>query len=210
VSSMTIHRRNNLFWLFLVALIIAFLSLVFLAPAEKILGEAIRYVYVHVALTKAGMWGLYLSGLLGVLILITGRSKLQSWTQLVAWVSFALFLAGGIVSVFAGYASWGGFPLDEPRNRAMFSVIAMTLIVLIANNWLPWIRVRGFLYVLLAGYVLWIIPNTPLVLHPGDAGGTSPSATIRWVFLLLPLLAFLIGAWFVWFFGQRIGDRRKE
>ena len=188
----------------LAALIIASIILVLVAPPEKTLGEAIRYVYIHVALTKAGMWGLYLSGLLGVIIAITGRPKLQSWAQIIAWVGFSFFLAGGIVSVFAGYATWGGFPLDEPRNRAMFSVLAVALIILILNSWLPWIRLRGLLYIVLAGYIIWIIPNTPLVLHPGDAGGTSPSATIRWVFILFPLLVFLIGGWIVWFFGWRI------
>jgi hypothetical protein len=200
---MTAYRANWPAWL-LTAFVLAFVLLVLAGPAERTLGEAIRYVYVHVALIKAGMWGIYLSGLLGLLILITGQSKLQPWAQIIGWVGFAFFLAGGIVSVFAGFATWGGFPLDEPRNKVMFNVFAITLIILILNTWLPWIRLRGLLYLIPAGYIILTIPNTPLVLHPGDAGGTSPSAVIRWVFILLPLIAFLIGAWFVYFFGRRM------
>lgn len=201
---MTTYPFSRPAWLALAAFVLAFVFIVIAGPAERTLGEAIRYVYVHVAFTKAGLWGFYLSGLLGLLILITGHAKLQSWAQLIAWAGFAFFLIGGIVSVFAGFATWGGFPLDEPRNRAMFTVFAITLIILVLNSWLPWIRLRGLLYVVLAGYVIWLIPNTPLVLHPGDAGGTSPSALIRWVFIILPLIAFLIGALLVYNIGRRM------
>ncbi len=207
---MTINPIEKLSLILLAGLLLTFLFLLFWAPAEQTLGEVIRYVYVHVAFTKAGMWGFYLCGILGAVILVSDHRRLQSWVQVMAWIALALFVAGGIVSVFAGYASWGGFPLDEPRNRSMISVIAIALIVLIVNTWLPWLRVRGFLYMILAGYVAWVIPNTPLVLHPGDAGGNSPSPEIRWVFILLPIVVFLIGAWIVWFLGRRISEPRDE
>lgn len=190
-------------WLSLAALLIAFIALALLAPAEKTLGEAIRYVYVHVALTRAGMWGFYLAGLLGLGVAISARAHLQKWAQVVTWVSFALFFAGGIGSVFAQQASWGGLLWEEPRNRSSLSVMAVALIVLILNHWIPWIRVRGLLYLGLAGYVAWIIPRTPLVFHPANAIGSSPSATIRWAFLALTVIACLIGLWFVWIFGSR-------
>ncbi|MEJ2753926.1 MAG: hypothetical protein P8169_14820, partial [Chloroflexota bacterium] len=61
----------------------------------------------------------------------------------------------------------------------------------------PWIRVRGLLYTALALYIAWAIPNTPLVLHPQDAVGTSPSLWIRLTFPTLTVLAMLIGLWFV-------------
>ncbi len=189
-------------WLGLAVLIIAFVLLALLAPPEKSLGEAIRYVYVHVALTRAGMWGIYLAGFLGLVVAVTARSGLQHWTQVLTWVSFALFFAGGVGSVFAQQASWGGLLLEEPRNRSSISVIAVTLIVLVINNWIPWIRIRGLLYIALALYTAWIIPSTPLVFHPANAVGSSPSAAIRLSFLALTILACLIGAWFLWYFGR--------
>jgi len=189
-------------WLLLAALLIAFVALALLAPAEKTLGEAIRYVYVHVALTRAGMWGFYLAGLMGLGVVISAHPRLQEWTQVMTWVSFALFLAGGIGSIFAQQTSWGGLLWEEPRNRTSLSVIAVALIVLILNHWIPWIRVRGLLYLGLAGYVAWVIPRTPLVFHPANAVGSSPSAAIRWAFLALTLIACLIGLWFVWIIGN--------
>ncbi|MDX1417991.1 MAG: hypothetical protein R3293_27565 [Candidatus Promineifilaceae bacterium] len=204
MNIISLRDNNNFYWLVLALLILAFILLIFWAPAEQTLGEVIRYVYIHVAFTKAGLWGYYLAGLLGIVILISGNSNLQNFTQVVAWVALVLFILGGIVSIAAGFASWGGFPLDEPRNRTMLSAIAFALVVLILNHWLPWIRLRGLLYSMLAGYIAWTIPNTPLVLHPGDAGGASTSVAIRWTFILLPVLAFLIGAWFVWYFSRRL------
>lgn len=201
---MRLPHASRWAWLALVSLIIGFVALVVLAPPEKLLGEAIRYVYVHVALTRAGMWGFYLAGVLGLVIAVTKRSGLQHWTQVLTWVSFALFFAGGIGSIFAQQASWGGLLLEEPRNRSSLSVMAVALIVLLINGWIPWIRVRGLLYAALAVYAAWIIPSTPLVFHPANAIGSSPSTAIRWAFLVLTVLACLIGAWFVWFWGRAV------
>jgi hypothetical protein len=189
-------------WLVLFGAVIAFVILVMIAPPEKLLGEAIRYVYVHVAFTRAGMWGFYLAGLLGLIMALSGKLHLQRWIKVLGWVSFALFLAGGIGSIFAQQFSWGGLLLEEPRNRSSLSVMAVALIVLLVYDWVPWMRARGLLYVILAAYTAWIIPTTPLVFHPANAIGSSPSAAIRWAFLALTLLACLIGAWFVWYWGR--------
>jgi hypothetical protein len=190
-------------WLVPVGIAIAFAAIVFLAPAEKTLGETIRFVYVHVALTRAGMYGFYIAGLLGILVAVSGRARLGEWTGLIAWVAFGLFLAGGLASLFAQQRSWGGMLLAEPRNQTTLSVLAVGVIVLIVAGWIPWLRVRGLLYVGLAGYVAWIIPRTPLVLHPANAAGSSTSPAIRLAFPLLTGLAFLFGAWLVWYLGVR-------
>jgi hypothetical protein len=206
---MRIPNASRWAWLLLSLFVILFVALVLMAPPEKLLGEAIRYVYVHVALTRAGMWGFYLAGLLGLVVVLTSRDSLQHWVQVLTWVSFAFFLAGGIGSIFAQQFSWGGLLLEEPRNRTSLSVIAVALIVLLLNGWIPWIRIRGLLYSVLAVFTAWIIPSTPLVFHPANAIGSSPSELIRWAFLALTLLACLIGTWFVWFWG-RMDDREAS
>jgi hypothetical protein len=186
-------------WLVLALLLALFITVVFIAPLEKTLGETIRLVYVHAALTRAGMIGFYICGLLGLIITITNNAKLQSWAQTAAWVSFGLFVLGGIFSVFAQQASWGGVPLAEPRVRMSMTMTAVIVIVLLVNEWIPWVRVRGLLYVAIAGYIAWVLPRTPLVLHPENAGGTSPSTWIRMAFPVLTALAIFIGVWFLTF-----------
>lgn len=197
ILNMLSSNNRYLTWLVPVLLLVLFVIILMMAPLEKTLGETIRLVYAHAAFTRAGMWGIYVSGLLGLLVAVTANEQLHSWTQSFAWVSFALFLIGGIFSIFAQRASWGGIAFAEPRMRTNLMVTAVMIIVLLINNWIPWIRVRGLLYTALALYIAWAIPNTPLVLHPQDAVGTSPSLWIRLTFPTLTVLAMLIGLWFV-------------
>jgi hypothetical protein len=191
------QNSSYLRWLVLLLLLALFIAVVFLAPLERTLGETIRLVYVHAAFTRAGMIGFYICGLLGLIVAVTNNARLQSWTQMAAWVSFALFVLGGIFSVFAQQASWGGVPFAEPRVRMSMTMTAVIVIFLLVNEWIPWVRVRGLLYVAIAGYIAWVIPRTPLVLHPENAGGTSPSMWIRLAFPMLTALALLLGLWVV-------------
>jgi hypothetical protein len=197
-------------WIGLVIIIGLFVSIVLLAPPEKTLGETIRLVYLHVAFTRSGLYLLYFCGLLGLGIALTGRAEWQTVAQTIAWVAFALFLIGGLFSIFAQRASWGGLLLAEPRNRTSLSIAALAVIVLIINNWLPWIRLRGFLYTLLAVYCAWIIPTTPLILHPSNAGGSSPSLLIRYTFPALTILALLLGMWAVWHIEKSKRNERTD
>ena len=189
-------------WLIFLTLVALMVGIVWLAPAEKTLGDTIRLVYVHVAFTRSGMMGFYTAGILGLMIALTNNKRLQSLTQTIAWVAFVLFVIGGLFSVFAQQASWGGQLLAEPRNRTSLSIVAVAVIILIVNMGIPWIRVRGLLYALLAGYVAWIIPRTPVVLHPSDAVSSSPSVWFRITFPVLTVIAFLLGIWVVWYYER--------
>ena len=203
ILQMLLHSNPYLRWLALILLLATFVGVVVLAPVEKTLGETIRLVYAHVAFTRAGMMGIYLCGVLGLIVAVTNSTRLQSWTQTIGWVSFALFLMGGIFSMFAQQASWGGIPISEPRVRTSLVVTAVAVIILLLNGWIPWTRVCGLLYSVLAVYVAWVIPRTPLVLHPADAGSGSPSAWIRLTFPILTALAMLLGLWIVSFLNYQ-------
>lgn len=197
------YQQERFAWAVLGFIVLAVVLIVWLAPIEQTIGAAIKYVYVHVAFTRAGIYGFYLAGILGVLITFTAKKSLQAWTSKIGWVAFLLFLIGGLVSILAQQATWGGNPWFEPRNRMTLNILAMGMITLILADWVPWLRVRGLLYVVLAGFVAWSIPNTPLVLHPGDAIGSSTSTRIQWVFLLLTWLVIVLGIWIVWYWHGR-------
>lgn len=197
------YQQERFAWAILGLIVLATVLIVLLAPAEQTIGAAIKYVYVHVAFTRAGIYGFYLAGALGVLVAITARKGLQKWASKIGWVGFLFFLTGGLVSILAQQATWGGNPWFEPRNRMTLNILAVGVIALILADWVPWLRVRGLLYVVLAGFVAWSIPNTPLVLHPGDAIGSSTSAGIQWAFLLLTWLVVALGVWIVWYWNGR-------
>ena len=206
IRSMSLLRKNLGPLVILFCLLLAlFVAIVLLAPPEKSLGNTIRLVYAHVAFTRAGILGFYAVGILGILILISGNRLLEAWTRVTTWVALGSFIVGGIISIFAQRASWGGISLAEPSNRTSLSIVAVAAIALVAGSWAAHERLSGLLYALLAGYVAWILPRTPLILHPQNAGGSSPSVWIRYTFPVLTVIALFMGICCVIYLGRKQG-----
>ncbi len=184
-------------WLVLCGIVVLAALLLWLAPAEQTLGSGITSVYVHVALTWTGMTGLIVAAVLGLVAALLGRPGLQEWGQVVAWVGLGMFAAGLIMSAVAAGINWGNVFWQEPRFNSALQILAVGLIVQIVNSLpLPY-RLRGLLQALPATLLLWLTASTPLVLHPGNAARTSPSAAIRFTFMGLFALCCLAGAWIV-------------
>ena len=99
----------------------------------------------------------------------------------------------------AAIVNWGGVFWQEPRNVAMFKVVAVTLIIQIVTGWPLSVRLKGALYTLPAAFLIWSVLLTPLVLHPQNPAQTSPSLAIRASFFGLFALAALAAAWLVIF-----------
>ena len=122
--------RHRPFWplLGLCALLTALILI--LMPAEKTLGQIIKIVYLHGALSRAGMIGFWAAGIVGIIYLLRPRPALARWTQ-------ALLLGG--------WSYWAAhFLVSMPATRL---------------TWVPWIawgkpRVTMTLQVLLAGLVV--------------------------------------------------------
>jgi hypothetical protein len=190
-------------WAILGGLLTAAAILVWLAPEERTLGQGIKPVYLHVALTWAGMAGLSVAGLLGLGVLLSGHEALQRWSGTIGWVALALFAAGLGMSMVAARVNWGGVFLAEPRYRSAARVLALGLAVQMGGQWLPWVRVRGLLSALLAAFLGWSTATTPSVLHPENAARASSSAAIQSTFFGLFILACLAGAWVVWYVRGR-------
>lgn len=189
-------------WLVLAGLLLVSAGVVWLSPAEATLGDAIKYVYVHVALTWAGMLGIFIGGLVGLGVVLSGRADWLHWAKIIGWVGLGLFILGGVGSALASLMTWGGIAWQEPRNLLMLNAIAIGLIGLILASWVPWTRVAGGLIALFAGYVAWAIPNSPRVLHPENPIGSSSSLAIPLTFGVLTLLAIGVGVWLVVEWGQ--------
>lgn len=157
--------------------------LVWLAPQEQTLGNGIKVVYVHVALVWTGLTALALTGLLGAALLITGQGRLARWAQSAGWVGCAFFAAGLLMSGVAARVNWGGGFWLEPRTVASLRALAVAVIAVGAAGWLQGRRWPGLLYMLPAAFMGWVVPATPLVLHPQNAVWSSPSLGIQGTFV---------------------------
>ncbi len=204
---------SRLFWAVLVLIIVAFAALVLLAPAEATIGDGIRIVYIHVALIWAGMLLLLVAGLLGLIVLLGGRSAHAEWMQIVAWVALGFYAAGVITSLAAEVVNWGGIAWREPRTAANLNLLAVVVIVQVINSWLPrsWparLRLQGASNFLLAAAVIWTTVTTELQLHPANAVGDATSRAIQLTFYSLFLLCMLAALWLILYARHRATRHR--
>ncbi len=175
--------------------------LIWLAPVEQALGAGIKIVYVHVALVWAGMLWLLFAGVLGLARLATDRWGLSSWLDIVGRVGFGLYALATAVSLWAEVVNWGGILWEEPRTRAMLSVLAAAIIVQVLHTWQPTRpRVQAALHVALAAFLLVETQTAGLVFHPADPIGASTSTAIRLTFYSLFVLFLIAALWLTGYF----------
>lgn len=191
-------RRRVIVNLLPAAILLVIAAVVVLAPQEKSLGEGIKSVYVHVALTWTGMAGLTLAGLLGIVMLVNQSERLQRWAQALGWVSIALFAGGFVMSMVAAQVNWGGIFWAEPRTTMALQIISVTLIVQVLCSWIQRLRVQALLHIGAALFMTWRIISTELVLHPQSPILNSDSLAIQLTFGAVFLLVVVIACWLVW------------
>lgn len=185
-------------WFVLVGLLLAGVLVVVFAPQERTLGGAVKLVYVHVALSRAGMIGFVAAGLIGLAALALAEQRLGRWMAAAGWAALALYGGGFLVSLGAQIVSWGGIAWREPRVLTAANIFAAAIIVQIVAMWLPWLRVRGALRAVFGLAQVWLSARAPNVLHPGAAISTSTSGAIRSTGVLLLGIALALGAWLTW------------
>ena len=173
--------------------------IVWQSPDESVLGDKIKVIYVHVALTWTGVLGFGLAGVLGFGVALTHNPLWAAWMHALGRLALVFFVAGFLMSMWASKITWG--PLiawDEPRTQSTLLIIGLGLVVLALYDWTTTLRYRGLLYTGLAA-MLFVSTRVPRILHPTDAARTSPSG-IRGTFLSLSIVFALVGAWILWQF----------
>ncbi len=190
-------------WLIPALLVAAGGVVVALAPSERTLGQAIKLVYVHVALTWTGLLGFGLAAVLGAYVLLTQRASAARWMAAIADVALAFFGLSVLSSLLAARLTWGGVFWSEPRLQSALSVLAVGVILRVPAAWASTPRAAALAQIGLAAFAGWFLPRTPLVLHPGQAALTTPSPAIAATFLSLWALSALLAAWVVWVVASR-------
>lgn len=187
-------RSPILKWIIPCGLLILIAYLVSQSPAERTLGDNIRYVYVHVTIIWAGVLGLTLAGLLSVVVIATENARLQLWIEHLQWVAFAFFTVGFSLSLLAAKIIWGAISLGEPRALGALSVIGISLILFYFRDSSNSIQIKGMIGLALT-VVLHLAMRVPLVLHPANPITTSSSRKIQTTFLVLFILFTLLEVW---------------
>jgi hypothetical protein len=192
--------RNRKLFLILVLVCVAAAALILLLmPLEKTLGQVIKIVYLHGALSRAGMLGLMAAGVAGVAYLLTRRPALAGWTRGLLISGWLFWVAHFIVSMPATRLTWGPWiAWGEPRVNMTLQLVGAGLVVILISWLVKDARFTAFAAALLAIAVAWMAFSTGVIRHPLDPIGSSPSATLQLVYLalLVPIVAAMaLVAW---------------
>ncbi|OQA47047.1 MAG: hypothetical protein BWY52_00396 [Chloroflexi bacterium ADurb.Bin325] len=177
------------------------LALIVLAvmPAEKTLGQVIKIVYLHGALSRAGLVGLVAAGAAALVFLVTRRPAASAWAEGLLISGWAFWTAHFVVSMPATRLTWGPWiAWGEPRVTMTLQIIGAGLIVILVTRLIGSRLFTAAAALLLAVAVVFVAGQTGVIRHPLDPIGGSPSATLRLVYLLLllPVIAgMFVLAW---------------
>jgi hypothetical protein len=179
------HARFPFWALFGVCVALAALVLL-LMPAEKTIGQVIKIVYLHGALSRAGMVGFVAAGAAGLAYLLRPRPVLARWTRALVLSGWIYWVAHFIVSMPATRLTWGPWiAWGEPRVTMTLQIIAVGLAV-IGITWLVEdARFAAVANLLFGIAVLVLAARTGVLRHPLDPIGSSPSAILQLTYLLL-------------------------
>ncbi|MCX7707484.1 MAG: hypothetical protein N2204_05715, partial [Anaerolineae bacterium] len=154
--------------------------------AEKTLGQVVKIVYLHGALSRAGMVGLVAAGVAGMAYLVNQRSSPLCWAQGLLLSGWGFWVAHFIVSMPATRLTWGPWVAwGEPRVTMTLQLIAAGLVVIVITRLVGDGRFTALATLLLAVAVLVMASYTGVIRHPLDPIGTSPSTLLRLVYLML-------------------------
>jgi hypothetical protein len=181
-------------WLLLGLIIVFQLLVLFIAPEEKTLGLGIKPVYLHVSLTWAGMLLLAVSVILGLVVLLGGKSKSALWLDRVLNSGFGMYGTGFLVSMYASVINWGGVPFSEPAVRQAMSFLIIGVILWLFSKWIGEVRFRGGIGLLAAGMLLLATERSQSILHPESPVNSSP-LSIKSTFYIMFGLAIILSIW---------------
>lgn len=168
-------------------------------PAEKTIGPVIKIVYLHGALSRAGMAGFLAAGALGVAYLVWHRPALARWSQALLASGWAFWTAHFLISMPATRLTWGSWiAWGEPRAAMTLQVIAAGLVVILVCWLLKDPRFAVVASILFTAACVLLGARTGVLRHPLDPIGSSPSTALRLIYLLLliPITAgMVLAAW---------------
>jgi len=177
------------------ALLAAAVILARVAPSERVLGGAVRIVYLHGAFVWSALLAFLGAALAGLGGWILRRPAWHAWSiglgrsaTLFWWMSMALSLA-------AMQTSWNGLYLAEPRWQlaVRFGLVAVMLQAAIVLVRRP--ALGSLLNIVFVAALILSLARTPTVLHPVSPIFTSESMTIRAHFLLLSAVVLAAVVW---------------
>jgi hypothetical protein len=174
------------------ALIVAFIALLYLSPAEATLGNVVKLVYAHGAAERVSMYAYLLGGGLGLVALAIKSASLARWAQAVAETAIVFWLAQFVISAPAQVLAWGAFTLDEPRVSGALWILALTILVYLVARWVGENGWMALAAIANAVIVMTVLRGEIDILHPVDPIIGSDSMAIKLFYAAIVLVVGIL------------------
>jgi len=173
------------------------------SPAEQTLGDAVKLIYVHMALAWLGLAVFTTAGAAGLLHLLSARDAFYSWSRSFGLVGLFLWLVYLLVSIFAMQLTWGGVLWQEPRFGYALLVMALSSGFWAGGRLVERPRLDSLLSAVLAGTIWVYLLRTARFFHPVNPIWTSNSLVMKVSAALLTLIFLAAALDLVWWLHQR-------
>lgn len=205
--------KRNIVPSILILLILTMLVLV-LSPAEAILGNLVKLVFLHVAVVFLALGLFFLAGLLSLIFLTSRKMRFFKWASVFETTAIFAWVINVFLGALVTYLAWGGLFWAEPRARANLTVLVLALIFYLLAHIVKSPQVISFFNLIIAFTAGYLIFTAERVFHPENPLGASSGilmmkiATFT-IFILL-LLVFLQFARLIEDKGYFIGKRQFQ
>ena len=154
--------------------------LLWAAPAERILGQVVKLVFLHGALIRSCSLGFLAAGLLALAWLVRRPNGLLGWITALQRANALMWSLYLLSSMVVTYLAWGELiAWGEPRVQSTLYMTALLTLAFLAAELRPAPFVRALANLALAVGALYLIQSTGVIRHPLNPIGSSPSAVIR-------------------------------
>jgi hypothetical protein len=172
-----------------------------LIPADKTLGPATRWVFVHGAVTWTGILTALGSGAMALWLLLS-REQVPGGFRIgpALWRLASIALLFWAASLGLGFPvmkmSWGGVLWNEPRLLMSMEIVFLLLVVWVVGLVVENRRVLAFAALAAAAAMVALLLMTSGAFHPDNPifGSGSPRFIVSFVALLAGMLALATGA----------------
>jgi hypothetical protein len=179
-------NKNRGFYIILL-FVAASAILLWFAPAEQVLGQWIKLIYLHVTMSYAGLYTFYLAAIFGMAHLITSRDSPGIWSLELGRSALVLWFISLLLSLVSMQVAWGGLLWREPMTIAAVTILVLGL----GKEFISrggTLKLRSAANIVFAIAVLFIRSNQGRMMHPDNPIRGADSAIIR----VLPVILFVL------------------
>ncbi|MCL4436048.1 MAG: hypothetical protein M1503_08695 [Thaumarchaeota archaeon] len=185
----------------IIVLLAAAAAVTLLSPSERILGDAVKAVYVHGAMIWVSLMLFAITGVLGVIQFVRASDSRDAYLLAFEETATGFWFASTILGFFVAYITWGGVIWAEPRiwMTILIAMLAASIYSISRSRRSP--TLNRLLAVILALTAGGLLINAGRIFHPQNPILQS-EPIIQLAFATLAVIFFTIALLIVRVLGK--------